>query len=175
MKSVNEIVKEIQATRTQQSASNKDEVAVMRAMLNDTEYSVDIYGAQGKEGQYCPSADARDMLAGQIHKTVKIPSQEAIGLANAYEYGRADAETHVRLSKEFINTYMETGRKMPLGVREQSDVSLLQKPILACERTYPKKVGVNSDGSDRYEKATTPVPAHKSVRVISNCPAHIKK
>lgn len=174
MKTVNELIKEIQTTRTQQSASGKDEVVVMRGMLNDTGYVVDIYGQQGKSGSYCPSEDARGMLANQIHKAAKVPTQEAVQLADVYEFTRGDAETHVRVAKEFVNTYMGTGRKLPLGSREESDVSLLQKNIPACERTYPKKTGVNADGTDRYEKATTQVPAHSSIRVISNCPAHKK-
>lgn len=175
MKSVQEIVQEIQSTRTQQSASSKDEVAVMRGMLNDTGFKVDVYSAGGVTGTYCPSEDVRGMLAGQIHRTTKIPSQEAANLAAEYEFSRGDAETQVRLSKEFVNTYMGTGRKLPLGSREQSDVSLLQKPIAACDRTYPKKVGINEDGSDRYEKASTHVPAFNGIRAINNCPAHIKK
>lgn len=174
MKTVNEIVSEIQATRTQQSASGKDEIAVMRGMLNDIGYEVDIYNQQGKAGTYCPSKDARGMLANQLHKAAKVPTQEAGELAVAYEFSRSDAETHVRVAKEFVNTYIGTGRKLPLGCREESDVSLLQKNIPACERTYPKKTGVNADGTDRYEKATTHVPAHSSIRVISACPSHKK-
>lgn len=175
MKSVNEVLKEIQETRTQRSASAKDEVAVMRAMLNDTAYKVDVYGSQGKTGEYCPSADARDMLANQIHKAVKIPAQEAVQLANEYEFTRSDAESEIRISKEFVNTYIRSGRKLPLGVRETSDVSLLQKEVPACIRSYPKKVGVNADGTDRYEKASTPIPAHNTIKVMSGCPNHIKK
>lgn len=174
MKTVSEIIAEIQTTRTQQSASGKDEVAVMRGMLNDIGYVVDTYNQQGKVGTYCPSEDARAMLANQIHKAAKVPAQESEQLAAGYEFTRSDAETHVRVAKEFVNTYMNTGRKLPLGCRENSDVSLLQKNIIACERTYPKKVGVNEDGTDRYEKATTKVPAHSSIRVISTCPAHKK-
>lgn len=174
MKTVNEIVNEIKTTRTQQSASGKDEIAVMRGMLNDTEYKVDLYDNSGKVGVYCPSEDVRGMLANQIHKAAKITAEESAQLANEYEFSRSDAETHVRVAKEFVNTYVETGRKLPLGIRENSNVSLLQKINEAAERTYPKKVGVNADGTDRYEKATTKVPAHNSIRVISTCPSHIK-
>ena len=173
MSSVLNIIQQIQTTRTQQSASSKDEVSVMRAMLNDTTYQVGIYGNNGVVGTYCPSEEARCMLAEQIHKTTKMPLQESTQLANEYEFGRHDAEVQVGLAKEFVNTYMETGRKLPLGVRATSDVSLLRKEIQACDRTYPKKVGINEDGTDRYEKATTPVPAHTSIRVISSCPNHL--
>ena len=173
MSTVSNIVQQIQTTRTQQSASAKDEVSVMRSMLNDTSNKVDVNGSNGVVGSYCPSEEVRSMVAEQIHKTTKMPLQESTKLANEYEFGRHDAEVHVGVAKEFVNTYMETGRKLPLGARATSDVSLVRKEIPACERTYPKKVGINDDGTDRYEKATTPVPAHNSIRVISSCPNHL--
>lgn len=169
---VEELVRSIADTRTQQSASKKDEIAVMQAMMNDKEFKVAVYDKPGNPEYYCPAQDLRESLANQIHKTTKMSLQEAASLADGYEYTRSDAVTQVDVSKEFINTYMDTGRKLPLGCRENSNVSLVQKRIEACERTYPKKVGINDDGSDRYERATTEVPPHNSIKVISSCPVH---
>ena len=45
--SVLNLIKEINDTRTQTSASAKDEVRVMRAMLNDPTFKVDVYGRSG--------------------------------------------------------------------------------------------------------------------------------
>lgn len=42
-----ELVKSIDQNRSQASASAKDEVTVMRAMLNDETYKVDVYGRSG--------------------------------------------------------------------------------------------------------------------------------
>lgn len=174
MENVRALVHEIATTRTQQSASRKDEIRVMQAMMNDKEFKVATYDKPGDPEFYCPAEDLRDALSNQIHKATKMSLQEATALANAYEFTKSDATTQVAVSKEFVNTYMQTGRKLPLGVREDSNVSLVQKRIEECERTYPKKVGINNDGSDRYEKATTHVPAHNSIKVISACPIHVK-
>lgn len=174
MEDVKALVHEIATTRTQQSASRKDEVRVMLAMMNDRDFKVATYDKPGEPEYYCPAEDLRGALANQIHKTTKMSLPEATSLANEYEYVKSDAVTQVAVSKEFINTYMDTGRKLPLGCRESSNVHLVQKKVEECERTYPKKVGVNADGSDRYEKATTHVPAHNSIRVISTCPSHVK-
>lgn len=174
MENVKALVHEIATTRTQQSASRKDEIRVMQAMMNDKDFSVATYDLPGEPKFYCPAQDLRESLAGQIHRTTKMSQSEAKALADEYEFTKSDATTQVNVAKEFINTYLDTGRKIALGVREESNVSLVQKRIEECERTYPKKVGVNEDGTDRYEKATTHVPAHNSIKVISSCPEHIK-
>ena len=174
MENVRALVHEIATTRTQQSASRKDEIRVMQAMMNDKDFKVATYDMPGDPKFYCPAQDLRDALANQIHRTTKMSLQEATALAGEYEFTKSDATTQVSVAKEFVNTYMNTGRKLPLGIREDSNVSLVQKRIEECERTYPKKVGINDDGSDRYEKATTHVPAHNSIKVISSCPIHAK-
>lgn len=175
MQSVVDLVHEIANTRTQQSASRRDEVAVMQAMMNDMEFKVTVLDKPAEPEYYCPAEDLRRALADQIHKTTKMPASEATALANDYEYSKSDATTQVAVSKEFVNVYMDTGRKLPLGCREHSNVSLVQKKIEACQRTYPKKVGINDDGTDRYERAVTDVPAHNSIKVMSSCPPTAQK
>lgn len=172
--SVLKVIEEIQKSRSQQSASQRDEVRVAQAMMNDKSFAVDVYGKSGVENQYNPALALRASLADQIHSATKISKDEAAALADAYEYTKKDAETQVDFSKEFVNTYITTGRKLPLGTREFSDVSLIEKNIPEGERTYPCKVGVNEDGTDRYGKGTTTVPAHKTIRVLSSCPDHIR-
>lgn len=175
MEDVKTVVNDIIKTRTQHSASRKDEVKVMQAMMNDKSFKVSVYDKPSEVAYYCPAEDLREALANQIHNTTKISLLEAHNLADSYEFTKSDATTQVSVSKEFINTYMYTGRKLPLGCRKTSNVSLIQKQIEECDRTYPKKTGVNDDGTDRYERAVTHVPAHDSIKVISSCPSHIKK
>ena len=39
----------------------------------------------------------------------------------------------------------------------------------------PKKVGVNADGSDKYESVDgAPIPEHGSLKVYSSCPSWLK-
>ena len=174
MEKVKEIIAEIKSNLSQTASSAKDEVKVMKAMLNDKEYKVDIYGKNGKEGEYCPAEDARKMMSSIISASAKIPAAEAEKLMDSYEFKKSDAVSMIGISKEFTNTFLQTGRKLPLGAREKSNVSLSLKVVEAASRTYPKKVGVNADGTDRYEKAETKVKAHESVKVHAPCPSWVK-
>ena len=77
MSTVMDLVKEINTTRTQESASAKDEIRVMQAMLNDKDFKVDVYDKNGVSGSYCPYEESRIMLSSIIKDTTKINSAEA--------------------------------------------------------------------------------------------------
>lgn len=171
---VNELMKEIQSSLSQKIASKKDEVRVMQAMLSDPTYEVKVYGKDGVEETYNPAKDFRNMCASIMSSAAKISSAEAEQLMDGYELKKSEATAMVNLSKEFINTYLHTGRKLPLGAREKSDVSLSLKDVEASSRSYPVKIGVNDDGSDRYSKVPTVIPAHESIRVHAPCPSWVK-
>ena len=174
--SVKDLIKEINETRTQTSASSKDESRVMRAMLNDKDFKVDIYGKSGVEGQYSPYEDARILVSNIIKDTTKMSSKEASALAEEYEFGKAEANIFIGISKEFINTYMETGRKLSLGGREKSNISIAKKVKEEKANTYPKKVGVNPDGTDKYETVNAgTIPEHNTIKVFSSCPSWLIK
>lgn len=174
MSEVKKMITEIKQNLSQAGSSQKDELRVMQAMLNDTSYEVGIYGKNGQEGVYCPSKDARRMCANIIATSAKISQNEAENLMSAYEFKKSDASTMINISKEFVNTFIQTGRKLPLGAREKSNVSISLKDVEASTRSYPKKVGVNADGTPRYEKAATKVPAHQSIKVHAPCPTWVK-
>ena len=178
---VKELLKDINENLSQnngaprKSASHKDEVRVMQAMLNDTSYEVDIYGKDGVEGTYNPAKDFRNMCSNIISKSAKISLTEASNLVDKYEVTKSDASSMVNISKEFVNTYIHSGRKLPLGSRERSDVAIGLKNVDESTRLYPTKVGVNDGGTDRYSKTPTVVPAHESIRVYAPCPIWINK
>lgn len=172
---VRELVKSIDENRSQSSASAKDELTVMRAMLNDPTYKVDVYGRSGIEGQYCPHDEAVALATNILKGAANISGSEAAELAKGYEFGKQDATIMVGLSKEFINTYLETGRKLPLGGRETSNISIQRKIKEETISSFPVKVGVNGDGTDRYEHTMGKViPAHGSLKVSSPAPSWLK-
>ena len=174
MSAVLSLVNEIKDNLSQVSSSNKDEVRVMQAMLNDTEYEVGVYTNAGLKETYNPAKDFRGMLSGIISNTTKISKDEASALANSYEVTKSDATSMVNVSKEFVNTYMGTGRKLPFGGREKSNIALSGKEVKETIKTYPKKVGVNEDGSGRYESGERRVPAHITAKVYGSCPDWVK-
>ena len=172
---VQEIINEIRSGLSQTSSSARDEIRVMKALLNDTTFKVGVYDKTGKVAERCPSEEIRGMVAGIVASTTKINSAEAKQLVNNYEFKKSDAATMIDFSKDYINTALSTGRKIPLGATATSNISISKKEVEAKTRHYPKRIGVNGDGSPKCETAEAVVPAHDSIRVFSPCPSYIKK
>ena len=172
--SVKDLVKEIKEGLSQTSSSRKDEVRVMKAMLNDPSYEVDEYGKDGVVGTYNPCKDFRNMCASVISSAAKVPQAEAANMMETYEVKKSEASSMVNISKEFVNAFLHTGRKLPMGAREKSDVSLSLKVVAPSTRLYPKKVGISDDGASMYSKVGTTVPAHEAIRVHAPCPSWVK-
>ena len=73
---VNDLIKEINENRTQTSASSKDEVRVMNAMLNDPEFKVDIF--QGDyQGEELAEHNGK---AYSIYRTYRVPGTDYMEL-----------------------------------------------------------------------------------------------
>lgn len=178
MEKLKDLVKDIRtdietAEKPKHNSSQKDEMRVMKAMLNDKSFKVGVYSTKGKESEYCPAEVAHSLVGDVISNATKISKKEAADIADNYTFTNSDAKKMVQLSKEFINVYTDTRRNINLGRREETHISLLKKDIPAHERNYPKKV-VDANGNVSYEKATTKVPAHVALRAMSKCPEHLK-
>ncbi len=172
--SVKGLVNEIKTGLSQTSSSHKDEVRVMKAMLNDPSYEVSVYSKEGVVDTYNPCKDFRAMCSSIVSSAAKVPQAEAANMMESYEVKKSEAASMVNISKEFVNTFLHTGRKLPMGAREKSDVSLSLKMVAPSTRLYPQKVGVNDDGSARYSKSPTTVPEHEAIRVHAPCPSWVK-
>ena len=177
--SVKTLVEEISSNLKQTSASKKDEIAVMQAMLNDRSYEAGVYGmteagTYGKVGVYNPSDDARKLIGSTIASTTKIGKEEAAALADAHVFSKSEAESFVGVSKEYINVYGMTGRKLPLGGRETSNVALAGAFVDTKETRYPKKVGIDAQGNAIYQNESKTVPAHRVIRAMAPCPEWCK-
>ena len=171
---VKSLLDEISTGRSQTSASRKDETRVMQAMLSDDSYEVTVYSKEGSASQYNPAKDFKGMCASIISHAAKIPTAEAEQLMSDYQVSKNEATSMINISKEFINTFLQTGRKIPLGGRDTSDISISLKKVDANTRLYPHKIGVNDDGTDRYSKAPVVIPAHDSLKVQAPCPSWVK-
>ena len=164
---VQELIQDIKNNLKQKSASRRDEEAVMRAMLNDRSFIVKDYSTQET---HCPATEYRDMIAGIIASTTKMPKVEAQAVVENYEVKKSDASTMVTLSKDFFNSALRTGRKINFGATEKSDISIQLKEIPETQKKFPVKTGMNDDGTFRYEKNETTIPAHEGLKVSSPCP-----
>ena len=161
---VKELVTGIREKLDKRTASKSDEIKVMQAMLNDRDFKVSIYDNNGVSRTYCPSEDARKMSASIITNTTKITKQEAQALADNHEFTSAEAQSMVGISKEFVNTYIQTERKLPLGARETCDIKLELKHKPESQATVP-------NDKDR----TVTIPAHDTLKVYGSCPSYLKK
>ena len=163
-----DLVKDINTNLKQKSASQKDEVRVMRAMLNDKEFKVGEYSKEGKVGEYSPYEDSRKMVSTILSSAAKIPSSEAKEIADKYEFSKAEATTMINISKEFINTYAHTGRKLPLGAREDMSVAIQLKEVPQSVKQFPK------GGIGSTERGQVTIPAHNTLKVSGPCPSYLK-
>lgn len=165
---VKELVSSIKKDLSQASASNKDEVNVMMSMVNDKSFKVDELGKDGQVvSTYCPAEVAETLASTIIKNATKVSAAEADELASNYEFGKKEASALVTISKEFTNTYLDTGRKIKFGNREGKSLVLSQKDKEASTCTYPKRVGYGDDGKPIYQLATSEIAAHKEVKAVS--------
>ena len=169
---VSDLLTEIQENHKQVSASQRDEVRVMQAMLNDTSYEVGVYNKSGKAGDYCPAKDFKAMQTNIVSSVTKISKDEAGKLVENYEATKADATAMVGISKEFVNTYLSSGRKLPLGGREKSNFALSEKIVPKTEKTYQRRV--LSAGEVNWEPGKKTIPEHKGLKARSSCPSWVK-
>lgn len=175
MSEMTNLLKDIKANLSQKSASQKDETKVMQTMLNDKEFTPTVYNSDGSvAGVYCPAVDARQMAASVIASAAKISKEEAASLAEAHVFTKSEANSFIGISKEFVNSYMQTGRKLPFGGRDRSNISITGQDLDKTTKRYPKKVGVREDGTGIYENAEKVVPAHLSAKVSAPCPDWVK-
>ena len=162
MANAKEFIEELKLNVHQSSASHKDEVAVAQALMNDPAYTVQEYSKNGVV-ETTPFADLRKVFANVVSSTTKMSHKESEELMNSYEFNKSDADAFVKASKEFVQTYLQTGRKFPLGGRETSDVSLMWRNIEEKKAAVPVRYG-----GERVEKT---IPAHGGVKAINTCPS----
>lgn len=162
--SVQSMVEEIRKSNSSK-VNKKQEIEVMTAMVNDYNYKPAILNKHNEvDGYICP-AESMDKLATQIIKSAGIGGTEAEGLAKQYEYTKNDATQLLDVSKEFVNCYMDSGRKLSLGKREKADITLQQRINEECDKKFHKKVGEASDGSPVMEEFLKHIPKHKTIKV----------
>lgn len=165
MENAKRVISFVTSQVSQKSSSKKDEITVMKALMNDPQYKVDVYDNGGKCGEYYPGKEFRKMITNVISNVTKMPKREAAELVDSYDFGKSDASIMVQFSKEFVNTYLQTGRKLPLGGRETSSIELEWKNIEDRVSSTPVK---RSDGT--MERVDRFIPAHGGIKVSNSCP-----
>ena len=115
------------------------------------------------------------MLADIIKDSTKVSLKEAEELSHNYQFTKNGAQTMVNFSKEFVNTYLHTGRKLPLGAREKSNCSLVKKIKEAKVSTFPVATAIDAEGNKVYTNSPARMtPAYETIKVTGSCPAYLK-
>ena len=162
MEKMKELMAEIkEVTKKQKSANKINEIQVMKAMLNDPDFTVSVYDKnKGFIGTKNPHEEAVKFAANICTSITGIDSKSADELASNYEFTKKDAIFMVDTAKTFVQTYMETGRKLPIIQSETSQAELLVKHVEAKEKNIPGK------------SETTKVAAYDKVVCRSKCPKY---
>ena len=169
MKSEMELLKEeIQKITENQTSINKaDELRVMTTMLNDSDFSVGVYDKKiGYIGQRCPHEEAVKFVGDVIQRTTGLDKKEAIHLASQLEFTKRDANFLINNMRDFLSTYMDTGRKMNIMQTESTEANLYVKNMKASTKIIP-----NKDNSKEIKTITTS-PYIKLVSQ-SKCPKYV--
>ena len=181
---VEETIKAIQASRrmadeagkrTYDTKPQKHETAVMTAMMNDGTYQVSTYAGGGYQGIYCPAASFRRVVSNALSASTGMTRLEADSLLAKHEFTSQDAREMVNFSKEFVLSYLKTGRKLPLGGRDNSNISLKIKEVPAGFVTYPVKIGEDQHGHPICESKETFVGQYETIKVYGPCPSWKKE
>lgn len=163
MEDAKKVIQEIKDSVQQHSASRKDEITVMKAMMNDPNYKVEAYDKNGNVEDYYPAKEFRRIVSNAVAATTRIPNKEAVELVSNYEFSKSDAAALVGMSKEFVHSYLQTGRKLPIGGRVTSNVELVWKHFEERTAGVPARAG-------ETDRSHTLIPAHDGIKVSNPCP-----
>lgn len=140
----------------------KNEVDIMQAMLNDPNYKVNVYKkGQGVVGELSMYDTSRELVSNVLQNSANISKDEAKSLSENYNFDKKAAGNMVDISKEFMNTYLETGNKINLGPRENINASLCMKQVESKEKILPP--GTLANKTDKPISKT--MPAYNTVKV----------
>lgn len=155
-------------TKKQRSASRVDEIRVMRTMINDPEYSVSIYDKnKGYIGTRSPREEAVKFISNVTSAITGIESKSAYELAKRYEFTKKDACFLLENHKDFTQTYLSTGRKLPIIQTESAEASIFSRELSEREKSVPSGTGSNKNSI---------VPAYTKIVCRSKCPKyHVSK
>lgn len=143
-------------------ANIKTEVSVMQAMLNDRDFKVGVYKKnQGKVDDMSIYETSRELVSNILVNAANLSKNESDTLSHNYEFNKQAASNMVDISKEFFNTYLPTGKKIHLGSREDTNITLSMKHIESKEKVLQP----NTLGNQTNEPITKTMPAYNTLKV----------
>ena len=162
-----QLIEEIKkVTETQTSINKADELRVMTTMLNDPEFSVGVYDKKiGYIGQRSPHDEAVKFVGDVIQRATGLDKKDSQHLASELEFTKRDANFLIGNMKDFLATYVSTGRKINIMQTGSTEANLFTKEIGSSTKTIPNKDNPNDT------KTITTSPYTKLVSQ-SKCPKY---
>ncbi len=107
---------------TQIAVNRIDEVTVMQSMLNDSDFKIALYNSKkGYYGSRCPREEALSISIDILSGATGMSSKEARALVEGYEYTKRDAQKFINIGKDFVSTYLQSGRKLNVISEERGE------------------------------------------------------
>ena len=164
-KNMNELMAQIQeVTAKQKSQSISDQIRVQQMLLNDKDYEVGIYDRnKGRVGTRNVHAEAVNFVADVSSAITGLDRKSAQELAENYHFTKKDASFFQNMQHDFVQVYMQTGRKLNIVQSEDCEASIFCRAVESREKTIPGKEG------------TTVVPGFQKVIARSKAPKYMGK
>lgn len=146
-----QLVADIKKSTKQVSVNKVDELKVMKAMLNDKNFSLSVYDKNmGYLGQKCPHDNAVRFVKNVIAGATGLDSKDSQHLAENYEFTKRDASFLIENMKDFVEVYTSTGRKMNIMQSAATEAYIYTKPVAATTKCVPDR-----DNPGEVKKITT--------------------
>jgi len=163
---LSEMIAEIKANTKQVAINRNDEVRVMKEMLNDPNFNVSIYEkSTGYVGQRCPREEATGFVKNIIQATTGLDARDSKHLADNYEFTKRDATFLLTNMRDFMSTYLSTGRKINIVQSANAEANLFARDVKPLVKTIPA-----SEGSKETKQITT--AAYTKIVSNSKCPKY---
>lgn len=153
-----------EVTKKQKASSRVDEIKVMKTMLNDPNFSISVYDKnKGYIGTRCPREEAVKFAANLSSAITGLDTRSSMELAKEYEFSKRDAIFLIDNSRDFTQTYLSTGRKLPIIQSKTTEAALIIRPMEAKNKVMPSENG---------EKKVTRIAAFDKVICKSKSPKY---
>lgn len=151
---MDQLMRQIQeVTRKQKSQNKTDEIIVAQTLLNDPDFQIGVYDKnKGLIGTRNVHNEAVTFITNVTSEITGLDKKSTEDLVKNYTFTKRDAQFLINTSKDFVQTYLQTGRKFNLVQSADSEANIVLKPAPAREKVVPTKDGTKLVSTCAYNK-----------------------
>jgi len=167
MSELNDLINNIKNETSQIYINKANEIDVMRCMLNDKDYSISVYDKNGYVEQRSPHEEAIKFIASVINRSTGLDKKDANYLAENFEFNKKDAVFLLNNSRDFISTYMNSGRKFNIMQTKDTEADIYTEKVDSKIKSIPIK-----DSDKKFKEIKT--SSYTKLKCSSKCPRYSK-